>query len=209
MASYDTKSGLSGAGTGAMIGSVGGPIGMGIGALLGSGTGFFGGSKDKMKKLPTMTPQQESILNALLSKLEGSLGGSYEKGLSSLQELLDPSSSAYQRFTDPYMQQFEQQTVPSLAERFAGAGATGGALSSSGFGQALSSAGSQLQSQLAQLKSGLQQQAIRDILSQYQSILGVGLGSQPFAYTHKPGLSGLGENLLSGYMSSGFPGLRR
>ena len=118
-----------------------------------------------------------------------------------LQQFLDPSSEAYQKFADPYMRQFEQQTVPQLAERFAGAGAMGGALSSSGFGQALSSAGANLQSELASMKTGLQRQAISDMMQQYQSMLGQGLGAQPFAYT-KP-TEGFLQNLLSGLAQKG------
>jgi hypothetical protein len=139
------------------------------------GTGF--------QKMDTMTPEQQQFLSQIMSQLnDGQLGQGYVQGLSGLMGMMDPSSAAYQRFEQPYMKQFNEQTVPQLAERFAGAGAQGGALSSSGFGQALSSAGSQLQTSLAGMKAGLQQNAIRDILNQYKSMAGIGLGAQPFGY---------------------------
>ena len=132
-----------------------------------------------MEKVPTMTKEQQSVLSNLMQMLssQGQLGQEYGQALGGLQEMMDPSASSYQRFEAPYLQQFEEQTVPGIAERFAGAGAQGGALSSSGFGQALGAAGSQLQTQLAGMKSGLQQQALRDIMQQYGSMLGTGHGS--------------------------------
>lgn len=169
-------------------------------------------SGPKTEKLSTMNPGQDKALGGLLELLQslggqlqgGQLGEGYEQGLSQLMELLDPSSSAFERFSKPYQEQFEQQTVPQLAERFAGMG--GGALSSSGFGQALSSAGSGLQTDLAGLKSQLQQGAIQDLLGQYNSLLGnyqglasTGLGKEPFAYKQTKATQGLGSSLLSGY----------
>jgi uncharacterized phage infection (PIP) family protein YhgE len=170
---------------------------------------LLGGTPDKLKKFQQYTPEQEQALSGLMQMLgqEGQLGQGYGQGLSGLQEMLDPSSAAYQRFEAPHLQQFEQQTVPGLAERFAGAGAQGGALSSSGFGQALGAAGGQLQTQLAGMKAGLQQEAIRDILSQYRGMLGTGLSAQPFGYSYQPGSPGLLSEAVRGYAGAGFPGL--
>ena len=158
-----------------------------------------------------MTPEQQAQLSQLLQLLapEGQLGQGYQQGLAGLLEMMNPSSEAQQRFADPYMQQFEQQTVPGLAERFAGAGATGGALSSSGFGQALGGAGAGLQTQLAGLKSQLQGSAIKDILGQYQGLSDRALGASPFDYYQQPGQQGLGTSLLQGYAQSGFPGVEK
>ena len=175
-----------------------------IGAMA---SGLFGG-KDKTHQLPTMNPEQEQQLQALLQMLspQGQLGQAQSQGLEQLTQLMDPSASAYQRFAQPYMNEFEQQTIPGLAERFAGMGANSGALSSSGFGQALSSAGAGLQSNLAGMKSELQQQAIRDIMQQYQGLTGQALGQKPFGYQHSQGGPGLMGSALAGYASKGFPG---
>lgn len=167
---------------------VGGFAAGGLGGLAASQAGS-GGISDflfgsDMKKVPTMTGGQSNLLEELLGMLsgQGQLGQGYGQGLSNLQEMLDPSSAAYQRFEAPYMQKFQQETIPGIAERFAGVSPMGGGLSSSGFGQSLSAAGGQLQTQLAGMKSNLQRQAIQDILNQYQQMSGSALGQRPFGY---------------------------
>lgn len=163
---------------------------------------FLFGSGDKMNKVETMTPQQQQVLNQVLSQvmqMQGS-GGGQNQAMSYLQGLLDPNSEAYKNFEAPYMQQFQDQTLPMLAERFAGAGAQGGALSSSGFGQALGAAGSQLGSNLAGLKSGLQQQSAQGLMGQYNNLLGQGLGAQPFGYQQQQGQPGVLPQALQGLL---------
>lgn len=170
---------------------------------------FLFGTKDKLKKRSTMNPQQEQFLNSILGQLmqmQGQ-GGGYSNALGLLQDYLNPQSDIYQNFEKPYMQQFEQETVPMLAERFAGyGGGMGGGLSSSGFGQTLSAAGSNLQSQLAQLKSGVQQNAIQSLLGQYNTQSGLGLGVSPFAYQNKQGSSGFLAPFLGGFAGNYFGG---
>lgn len=167
---------------------------------------FLFGS-DKMKKVDTMTKEQQSILNNLMRMLspQGQLGQGYQQGLGLQQQYMDPNSEAVNQFTQPYMNEFNQQTVPGLAERFSGMGAMGGGLSSSGFGQALSSAGGNLQSQLAQLKAGLGQQAAQSLMGQYGQMSGQGLSAQPFGYA-KP-QQGLVPSFLGSWGQGGFPGL--
>lgn len=165
------------------------------------GSWSMGAKKEKMKKLPTMTPGQEGILNQLIEMLGGGgqLGSAYKQSLTGLTDLLDPSSEAYQKFADPYMKQFEQETVPMLAEKFAGAGGgMGGALSSSGFGQSLSAASGNLQSNLASMKTQMMQKAMEDIMQQFQAMSGQALGAQPFAYYQQPGQKGFGESFTTG-----------
>jgi len=204
---YNWGSGLGGAASGAMTGaSVGGPFGALIGGGLGAGMGFFG--KDKMGKVDTMTKEQKGLLNQLnqMLGLQGQLGQGYQNSLGYQQQMMDPSSEAVNQFAQPYMNQFEQQTVPGLAERFAGMGAMGGGLSSSGFGQALSSAGGNLQAQLAQLKAGLGQQAAQSLMGQYGNMMGMGLNAQPFGYT-QPQQSGYG-GFMQSWGQGGMPGLK-
>jgi hypothetical protein len=177
------------AGFPALLQGLGGATGIakGLGGLL----DLFGrgrGQPGKFEQVPTVTPEQKQLLNQLIGMLggEGQLGAGMEESLSQLRELMDPSSEAMQRFADPYMRQFKEETIPGIGERFAGAGAEGGALSSSAFGQALGGAGAGLQTQLAGLKSQLQRGAAQDILGQFQSILGPALGTQPFGYKYTP-----------------------
>ena len=156
-----------------------------------------------------MTKEQQGLLNQMMQMLspQGQIGQGYQQGLGLQQQYMNPSSEAVNQFTQPYMNEFNQQTVPGLAERFAGMGAMGGGLSSSGFGQSLSSAGGNLQAQLAQLKAGLGQQAAQSLMGQYGQMSGMGLGAQPFGYQQPQ--QGLVPGFLQSWAGSGggFPGL--
>lgn len=205
---YNWGQGAGGAASGAMTGfGAGGPWGALLGGLMGGASGFFGG-EDKMKKIPTMTKEQESLLSQMMQMLgpQGGLGQGMQKGIDYQNQLMDPSSEAVRQFTQPYMNEFEQQTVPGLAERFAGMGGMGGGLSSSGFGQSLSSAGGNLQAQLAQLKAGLGQQAANSLMGQYGNMSGQALSAQPFGYA-KPQQSGYG-GFMQSWGEAGMPGLK-
>ncbi len=174
-----------------------------MGFLSNIGSTLFG-SKGKTEQVPAMTKEQNSQLMQVLQQLDpsGQLGQAYTQAIGGMQDFMDPSSEAMQRFSDPYMRQFEQETIPGIAERFAGAGAMGGGLSSSGFGQALSSAAGNLQSQLASMKTGVQRQAMGDIMNQYGNMTGQAFQAQPFAIGRRQSEPGL----LGHYAQSGFPG---
>lgn len=161
-------------------------------------------NNDKMNKVATKTKTQQALMNQLLQMVgpQGQYGRGQQNALNLQQQYMDPSSQAVQQFTQPYMDQFNNQIVPGLAERFAGAGAMGGGLSSSGFGQSLSTAGSQLQNQLAALKAGIGQQAANSLMGQYNNMLNLGLGTDMFAYQQKaPTATG---GLMQGWAQSGF-----
>lgn len=149
---------------------------------------FLFGSPDKLKKVATGTKEQEGLHNNILAQAMGlSQGGGYDLANQYYNNFLGPNQAqAFDQFSQPYMQQFEEQMLPQIAERFAGMGA----LSSSGFGQALGGAASGLQSQLAQLFSQLQSQAAGQQYNQYNQLSQQGLGYQPFAYQQKQGSGG-------------------
>lgn len=115
-------------------------------------------------QISTLDPQQSQLREQLLQVLGPLLGqsGNY------LQSLLSNEPGAFEAFEAPYKTQFEQETVPALAERFAGQGA----LSSSGFQQALGSAGAGLSQQLASLREGMRSQVPGQIMSNLQNLLG-------------------------------------
>jgi hypothetical protein len=161
---------------------MGAPLAMALGQL---GSSILGGltNRSGYKKVSNFDKMQKGIYNRLGQQTNqlGGQGGGYEQALGLLQQYLNPQSDAYKNFEAPYRQEFEQQTVPRLAEQFAGMGAQGGALSSSGFGQALGAAGANLQTNLAQMKSQLQRQSIGDIINQYNRLSGSVLSAQPFS----------------------------
>jgi len=161
---------------------------------------FLWGNEAKMKQLPNYSPGQNKSLNQLLANLLnlGGAGGGYQQSISYLQDLLNPDSEAYDKIAAPYMQQFEQQTLPGIAERYAGAGA----LSSSGFGQALGAAGADLQTQLASMKQGMMGKAAEGLMGQYNQLTGQGLSAQPFSYMEKQASPGAIIPLLSAFLKS-------
>lgn len=138
---------------------------------------FFLGSPSRAQQLPTMTPEQQNLLNSLL----GQLGGPLSSGIQNLQNILSGSPEAFSAYERPAMRQFQEEIIPGISERFAGAGAG----SSGGFQQTLGRAGERLAESLAAQRAGLQSQA----LSQLQNLLGLGTQSQ-FQYSQIPGSTG-------------------
>lgn len=155
------------------------------------------GSAPQLKKKPTGTPQQQQFGGQdLISMLQQMMqqGGGLQQANQYDQSLLGQGPEAFEKFSQPYLQQFNEQMLPQIAERFAGMGA----LSSSGFGQALGGAASNLQSQLAQLFSQLQGQAAGRQQGQFQNLSQIGLGYNPFAYHEKQGSVGAAIPILTG-----------
>lgn len=144
---------------------------------------FLFGSGDKLKKVKQFTPEQMQMLKSITDALMDQ-GGGFQGAFNVLNQYLNPESDVYKSLEAPYLRQFEQETVPMLAERFAGfGGGMGGGLSSSGFGQALGAAGAGLQENLAAMKTGLQRQSAGDIFGLMQQAL----GAQPFGYERVQG----------------------
>lgn len=176
-----------------------------------SGREMLLGSPAQTKQLPTLSKQQQGLLNQLMQMLggQGGLGQGQQGAIDYQRQLMDPSSQAVNQFTQPYMDQFNQKTIPGLAEQFAGyGGGMGGGLSSSGFGQALGAAGGNLQAQLAALKAGLGQQAAGSLMDQYSNLSGRALGTSQFGYMHQQGNQGFLPQALSAYLQGGFPGMK-
>lgn len=157
---------------------------------------LFGGP-DKLKKVATGTKEQQGLHNNILSQAMGlsQQGGGYDLAQQYYNNLLGGNQQeAFDQFSSPYLQQFQEQMLPQIAERFAGAGS----LSSSGFGQSLGGAASGLQSQLAQLFSELQRQAAGQQYNQYNQLSQTGLNYEPFAYQQKQGSGGMLAPFLGG-----------
>jgi hypothetical protein len=151
----------------------------------------------QLQQKPTGTPEQgqfnQNIIQQLMQMMQP--GGAYGQSQDWLSGLYGPN--AFKNFSQPYNQQFEQQVLPGIAERFAGFGANSGALSSSGFGQALAGGASDFQSKLAQLFSQLQMQASGQIGQQFNQLANTGLNYQPFAYYERPGMQSMGMQFMN------------
>lgn len=179
------QGGLGGAGAGAALGSavpgIGTAIGAGLGAVGGGLAGLFGGGqKGGIKQVSTVNPQQQQILQFLLQQGQGGLQNPY---------------GGFAPIADQARNQFSQNTVPSLAERFTSMGNS--SLSSPAFASQLGQAGAGLEEALAALQSqyGMknQQQAL--------SLLALGL-SPSFQNFYQGSQPGFGENLLSGTLQA-------
>jgi hypothetical protein len=163
---------------------------------------FILGSKPKMSRISTMSSGQEQVqaqILGLLNQLGGAQGG-VPSAIELFKRMLDPASN--QDFEDRYRQQYEQEVEPMLAERYAGAGA----LSSSGFGQALGAGRSSLESNLANLASARQMQGASGLTNLYSGLLGQHQGAQPFAYLQQPPSAGFLPSLLGMGAKSYFGG---
>lgn len=193
---------LAGAATGASIGSVipgvGTAVGAGVGGLGGAIVGYLNsGKKDQF--VSNLTKEQQALQSQILQQLQGmgGQGGGYGMAQDYYKDILSGNPDAYNQFASPYLQNFEQQIVPRLAERFAGLGGGlgGGTLGSSGFGQAIGGAGAQLQAQLAQLHAGLRQNAAQQQYGQYNQLAAYGLNP---SQSYQPGTQGFGGSALAG-----------
>lgn len=133
---------------------------------------FFLGTGPKTRQLPRFTPEQQQAFSTIL-----------QQALSQLQS----PQAAFEPIAQQARTQFEQRTIPSIAERFT---AMGGQRSSA-FGQQLGQAGAGLEESLASL--GAQ-------FGQRQQQLGVGLaglGLQPqFETLITPGQPGFLQQSL-------------
>ena len=164
-------------------------------------TDFLFGSKGKMK------PFNKQSLQKLMELIQGGGGLNqsplYGAGSDFLQSILSGSPEAFAAFEKPYMEQFEQQIVPGIAEGFAGMGTGGGASSSSALQQTLAQAGKGLSTNLAALKSGLQMQAAPQALAYSQQPIQnllQALGLIPGQYYEKPGQGGFLQGGLNSFM---------
>ena len=162
----------------------------------------------------TYNPNQLSFLDNMIQQLKGSQAGTtditqsqpYGQGLEWLMSMFnDPEF--FKSFEAPLQRQFQEQTVPDLANRFASMG-SGGALGSTAFRNQLAREGSNLNTNIAALRGGMQQQAVPQLLgyaqqpfSNYMSMANQALTPTQNAY-QQPSSGFFGPIL--GALSSGF-----
>ena len=146
------------------------------------------GSSPQMQQTNRFTPQQQQYQNQLVEGLQRPSS----EALNYIMQILSSDPELMAQFEEPYKMQFEQETLPGIAERFAGMG-TGGALGSSAFQQTLGRAGKELSTQLAALRGGLKQNALQGLQ---------GFQSPAFAQQrenlYQPGTLGLLPGLAQG-----------
>jgi len=184
-------SGVTGAAGGAAAGAPLGPYGMLAGSLIGGGAGLYSGTKEpKLKNQSNFDPYQQGIHQQQGEALQG--GGGYAQLIKMLQDMTDPNSDFHKAYEDQQMGQFNEVTIPNIGERFAGAGANSGALSSSGFGQALGGAATGLQRDLSANKMKTIQDALQRLTGEY----GKYQDRTTFDREETPGYEGLVQKFL-------------
>ena len=184
--------GLGGATSGASLGATFGPTGIGVGAGLGGLAGIlaslFGGQPQEAGAQRTSAPdeQEQSILKFL-----------QEHGKSLIQN----PGQGFQPIADQARNQFSQNTVPSLAERFTSMGSN--ALSSPSFAAQIGQAGSGLEQALAAMQAQYGQQ------NQQNGFQALKQGLRPAFQTEwRDRQNGAGESLLlSSLMNKELPAL--
>ena len=213
-----------GAVTGATAGSTFGPWGTLAGTIFGAIPGFFSGKKgnnmyqnnipqsnwwsgrdEQVNQIPNMNQGQNSILDQLIQQLiQGSVNNNYQGAQDYLGKLLNRDPETYQRFAAPLMQNFEQQVLPRIGEKYAGygGGMGGGVESSSGFGQAIGGATAQYGADIQRLFADLQQNAANTSMNQYNNMSGNILSARPFQNIYQERVPGGFENILSGFGNS-------
>jgi len=127
---------------------------------------FLMGTPEKEQQFQKYTQPQQDVLGQML----GGGGQQLPQIFQYLQQILSQDPEMMKQFQAPAMRQFEEQIIPSIAERFSGMGAQ----KSSAFGQQLGQAGAGLEETLAAQRGGMAQQAIQQLMS----ILGGGLHQQ-------------------------------
>jgi len=150
---------------------------------------FLFGKPEQMQQFQNYTPQQQQFMDMMLQQGGQGMQDSWKY----LMQIMSGDPQATQAFEAPYMREFQESTIPNIAEQFASLDAQG----SSAFGQSLSSAGAGLQENLAALREGLKMQAIQ----QMQGMVGMGTGQQ-FENVMRPETSGFLETFIQGMSDS-------
>lgn len=165
---------------------------------------FLFGSEEKLKKFKQYTPEQENLFGNFIQQLMGGSGGvgGTQDLIKRLQDMLNPESQYYKDIEEQQLGEFNEETLPRLAEQFAG-GAQGGALSSSGFGQALGGAARGFKRDIQGQKSNMMMQALQQLLGQQQQAL----GAQPFGYRQTQASAGLVPQLANTALKSYMGGM--
>ncbi len=213
----------------------------GIGAagnIFGGKSSQWSGQKatpEKIHKLESLNSGQKKLLDYInkhpdIKMPDINQNQMYQQGQGYLSNILNQNPydpQFLEQFQKPYMREFQEQTVPGLAERFSSLGAR----NSSAFGQALGSAGASLAERLASLAGGIgmqRQQMGQEAAGQafnYAQLpfnqeyerqglnlkrQNLALGTQPFQYHVTPGQQaspGMGSGFSNAALKYGTEGI--
>lgn len=180
-----------------------------LATLAGGALSGLGGKNEKQGS--TYSKGQLGGIDNILNMLKGQNGNmdvtqnqNYQNGQDWLQSMFsDPDF--FNKFEAPLQRQYQEQTIPDLANRFGSMG-SGGALGSTAFRNQAMREGSNLSSNIAALRGGMQQQGVNqsaqyaqqpfsNILALYNQAL------QPTQNTYQGATPGFAGNIFSGLTS--------
>lgn len=139
------------------------------------------GQPSRMEYVDLYTPQQQQYQKGQMQKSQQALGQAqdYYGGI------MGGDMQDFNMMAQPYLRQYEQQTAPGIAERFA----SGNSLRSSGFNQAMAQSGRELQENLASMGANMKMQAAQGLtgIGQYGGQFGGLQTQQPVFKPQTPG----------------------
>ena len=165
-------------------------IGKGLSSLFGGASEMLSGTPAQYDQISGLTPEQmrgQKLLERAGRKRGA--GGAFGQSADFYRDILENDPQALQELYAPELRQFNQQTIPDLAEQFAGMGS--GALSSSGFRNAAVGAGTDLSERLASMRQQLRFNAAQGL----SSIGAQGLQPHSSYQQTNPGTEGFLSNI--------------
>lgn len=145
---------------------------------------FLFGKKGKSKQLDTKTPEQQALLKLITESLSGG-----DNALSDLFGEFD-QEGFNEGVSKPALKQFQEEILPMIQEKFI----AGNQVLGSGLQRAQTKGASDLQSKLAELMYGAQNQQKQNRMQG----LNTALGTNTFENTYKPGTDGAVQGLVKG-----------
>lgn len=160
---------------------------------------FLTGSPAEYGLVNNLQPYQQKVQQQAASAATGA----YPAAAQYYQNNLSNNPQDFQAFAAPEMRQFQEQTIPGLAEQFAGMGS--GGLSSSGFRNAGVQAGTDLSERLGALRAQLRESAASGLQNIGKQATNPTSSLQQTAEA-TPGLAGFAGSILgSGAAAFGGP----
>jgi hypothetical protein len=159
------------------------------------------GSESKVKDYHPYTDEQEAFINQIVQQT----GPLNMQGMDYLRSILSNDPRAFEQFEAPIKQQYEEETIPGILERFSSSGAR----NSSALNQSLARSGRDLSTQLSAQRANLRDSALGRLMQMNQT--GLTQTKQPYTVQGREGLAGpllnLGASVLGGPLAGGMKSL--
>ncbi len=174
---------------------------------------FFTGRGGQWSQRSRLGPEQQDLYQQLQQSAMGrGGGGAFGQAGDYYRDLLGNDSQDFNAFAAPEMRRFNEQTIPGIAEQFAGMGA--GNLSSSGFRNAAVNAGTDLSERLGALRAQLRQSGAQGLMQLGQQGLGdynenIYTQGQPGFLDTIGGAAGSALGMFGGQLPNWFGGNKR